>query len=49
VIVTTSHGKYAEELGSLNILYSIVKPLTRQNLEKAMKRFQEKKAKSVSE
>jgi len=48
VIVATSYAKYAEELGSLNILYSIVKPLTRQSLEKAMMRFSEKKVKSVS-
>ena len=39
VIITTSYDKYAEELGSLNILYSIVKPLTRQSLEKAMESF----------
>ena len=49
VIVTTSYGKYVEEPGSLNILYSIVKPLTRESLEKAMKRFQLKNVKSVSE
>ncbi len=36
VIITTSFNKYAEEPGSMDILYSIVKPLTRQSLEKAM-------------
>jgi two-component system LytT family response regulator len=40
VIVTTSYAKYAEEPGSLNVLYSIIKPLTRQSLEKAMNRYQ---------
>lgn len=40
VIVTTSYTKYAEELTSLNIFHSIVKPLTYQRLEKVMKDFQ---------
>ncbi len=42
VIVTTSYAKYAKELGSLNILYSIVKPLTRQSLETAMNVYRKK-------
>ncbi len=41
VILTTSYNKYAEEPGSLDILYSIVKPLTRQSLDKAMNKLQE--------
>jgi two-component system, LytTR family, response regulator len=43
VIITTSYVKHAEELDSLNILYSIIKPLTRQSLEKAMKVFRRKR------
>ena len=39
VIITTSFARYADELGSSNILYSIIKPLTHENLEMAMKCF----------
>jgi two-component SAPR family response regulator len=44
VIITTSFVKYAEELSSADILYSIEKPLTHESLEKAMKCFSEKKS-----
>jgi two-component system, LytTR family, response regulator len=43
VIITTSFVKYAEELRSADILYSIEKPLTHESLDKAMKCFSEKK------
>ena len=43
VIITTSFVKYAEELRSAEILYSIIKPPTHESLEKAMKCFTEKK------
>jgi len=43
VIITTSFVNYAEELRSAEILYSIIKPLTHENLDKAMKCFTEKK------
>jgi response regulator of citrate/malate metabolism len=43
VIITTSFVKYIEEPGSGDILFSIIKPLTRENLEKAMKCYSEKK------
>ena len=39
VIITTSYPKYQEEAGSFHNLYTIIKPLTRQNLEKAMQCF----------
>jgi two-component system, LytTR family, response regulator len=44
VIITTSFVKYADELCSTNILYSIEKPLTRESLDIAMKCFSEIKA-----
>ena len=43
VIITTSFVKYAEELRSVEILYSIIKPLTHENLDKAMNCFAKKK------
>ncbi len=43
VIITTSFLKYAEELSSADILYSIIKPLTHDSLDKAMKCFSRKK------
>lgn len=43
VIITTSFVKFAEELCSAEILFSIIKPLTHESLEKAMKCFSEKK------
>jgi two-component system LytT family response regulator len=42
VIITTSFVKYAEELNSTDIFFSIVKPLTRESLDKAMKCYLEK-------
>lgn len=39
VIITTSFVKYNEKLGSPNIIYSILKPLTHESLEIAMKAF----------
>ncbi|HOW25029.1 MAG TPA: response regulator [Bacteroidales bacterium] len=42
VIITTSFVDYIEEIDSLNILYTIVKPLTRESLDKAMIQFSEK-------
>jgi two-component system LytT family response regulator len=47
VIITTSFLKYAEELNSADILYSIIKPLTHDSLDKAMKCFSEKKSNQV--
>jgi two-component system, LytTR family, response regulator len=44
VIITTSFVKYAEDLRSVEILYSIIKPLTHESLDKAMKCFSEKKS-----
>ena len=43
VIITTSFVKYAEEISSNDILFSILKPLTRESLDKAMRCFSEKK------
>jgi two-component SAPR family response regulator len=43
VIITTSFIKYAEELSSNDILFSIEKPLTHESLDKAMKCFSDKK------
>jgi two-component SAPR family response regulator len=43
VIITTSFVKYADELSSNDILYSIVKPLTHDSLDKAMKCYSMKK------
>ena len=43
VIITTSFEKYAEEFGSPNIIYSLLKPLTHESLEIAMNRYSEKK------
>jgi two-component SAPR family response regulator len=42
VIITTSFVKYAEELCPRDIHYTILKPLTRESLDKAMKCFSEK-------
>jgi two-component system, LytTR family, response regulator len=47
VIVTTSYIGYAQEYSSFKILSSIVKPLTYQNLEKAMMLFQKKCKKCI--
>jgi two-component system LytT family response regulator len=41
VIITTSFVDYAEEIDSHNILYTIVKPVTREGLQKAMKRLED--------
>jgi two-component system LytT family response regulator len=47
VIITTSYAKYVEDPYSSNILNSIVKPLTRDSLAKAMQCFSEKKTNQV--
>lgn len=39
VIITTSYLRYKEEAGAFPNLYTIIKPLARQNLENAMKCF----------
>lgn len=42
VIITTSFVMYSAEADSHHVLYTIVKPLTRESLDKAMIQFSEK-------